>query len=142
MNSHYNNSENGGDDMAKLHAGYWKILVATYFLLLSVVLILPNPWGLFGEQKAPSTNWHWSIRWLKNDKVQHCLAYGLGAGLLLRVGLGWGLVFWVVALHGGIVEIAQHWFPPRTTDLLDWCADLVGGLAASLVRYRLPGRGP
>jgi VanZ family protein len=42
------------------------------------------------------------------------------------------------ALHGIAIEIAQHFIPPRSADILDWYADVAGVTAASVmvVGYR------
>jgi VanZ family protein len=37
------------------------------------------------------------------------------------------------ALHGMATEIAQHFIPMRSADVLDWCADVVGVTVATVI---------
>jgi VanZ family protein len=41
-----------------------------------------------------------------------------------------------VALFAAADEWHQHWVPGRSTDVLDWCADVAGGTLALLLATR------
>ena len=75
------------------------------------------------------------------DKLAHAGIYALLAGLvfhgLRQSGRGWTsrALFWIpvifTALYGASDEFHQYFVPTRTSDLLDWLADVTGGLAAA-----------
>lgn len=69
------------------------------------------------------------------DKVSHLVAYGVLGMLLLRGFRGarharfWRAAAWTLlvgGLYGAFDELHQSWIPGRTTDLLDFAADLAG----------------
>lgn len=83
------------------------------------------------------------------DKLVHFVLY-MVLGLLLARSLRGGrapegdrlparaLLPWAVgiALFAAADEWHQRWVPGRSTDLMDWCADVVGGTLALLVALR------
>ena len=75
------------------------------------------------------------------DKAQHTLAYaGLAlAGLTGRVGRGAVIVIGLLA-HGAAMEFAQALFGWRHGDVLDWCADAVGIIVASVLVWGIRRR--
>lgn len=80
-----------------------------------------------------------------NDKVMHYLGY-LVAGLSITVALP-GRPWWQRALlllaYSGLIEVLQHFMPPRTLSLGDMVANALGiGSGLSLIgafRLCLPG---
>ena len=76
------------------------------------------------------------------DKAQHTVAYaGLTlAGLTGRVGRGAVIVIGLLA-HGAAMEFAQALFGWRSGDVLDWCADAVGVIVASVLVWGIRRRG-
>jgi VanZ family protein len=74
-----------------------------------------------------------------NDKVEHFAAYAALGALPAMDGFGGPrvrfLVFGLVLLLGGLLEILQKLSPGRSCDWLDFAADTGGALAgAALVR--------
>jgi hypothetical protein len=105
----------------------WRLALVGYFLALTFVLLAPNPLAWFRKPSpGPEIPWHWSVRWLKNDKLQHGLAYGAAGGLLRAAAVGPAAGLAACGVHGAIIEWLQPWFPPRACEWWDWCADMVG----------------
>ncbi len=75
------------------------------------------------------------------DKAQHTLAYsGLAlAGLTGRVGREAAIVIGLLA-HGAAMEFAQALLGWRSGDVLDWCADAVGVIVASVLVWGIRRR--
>ncbi len=71
-----------------------------------------------------------------NDKIKHFGAYFGLALLLCYVSSGekpwqrFASILALVATYGAIDELTQGLVPGRTTDFLDWCADLLGASTA------------
>ncbi len=76
--------------------------------------------------------------WVPNDKLMHLLIF-------LVLMMLWQLSFydrafsgfWLLALYGGAIELAQHFFTSRFGDWWDLLADIVG-LALALLLWQLP----
>lgn len=63
------------------------------------------------------------------DKAQHALAFAVLSvlSLLAYAGpKGFWRSFFVLALFGALIEVAQYFSGYRSSDPLDWCADMVG----------------
>ena len=86
------------------------------------------------------------------DKLLHLIEYGGLAALVCRALLGEGLG-WLAAVAGAIVaaslygasdEWHQSFVPMRDSDVRDWVADTLGGMAGALtygvVRWKRPVR--
>jgi VanZ family protein len=78
-----------------------------------------------------------------SDKLLHTVGFfGLGAGFMITL-ISYGvrrlnrivLVVAVMMIYGALDEYTQQFFH-RTTDIKDWCADMIG-LAASVVAVEL-----
>jgi VanZ family protein len=95
------------------------------FTLAAAVLALlslhPHP-----EELIPITMW---------DKLEHFLAYAtlaivLGHAVFLTLGarraLAAALTVLGASAYGVLMEILQHWFPPRTPDVWDAVANAIG----------------
>jgi VanZ family protein len=70
------------------------------------------------------------------DLLLHLSAYGLLTGWFQQLFPGQrGLVVTALFMlgYGGLLEIAQHWFPPRETHWSDFLANASGILLASLL---------
>ncbi len=71
-----------------------------------------------------------------NDKIKHFGAYFGLAFLLCYVTSGdkpwrrFGSILALAAIYGAIDELTQSLVPGRTTDFLDWGADLLGASTA------------
>ncbi|MBI1388069.1 MAG: VanZ family protein [bacterium] len=77
------------------------------------------------------------------DKIAHTFLYGLLGFLFLRALLKgeyaritWraaGLAIALAALYGATDEFHQYFVPNRTTDVMDWLADLSGASLACAI---------
>ncbi len=76
------------------------------------------------------------------DKLFHAVAYGLLGVLLLMsfryqapryTGIQIALAVGIASLYGISDEIHQSFVPGREADVLDWVADTVGALTATLI---------
>lgn len=76
------------------------------------------------------------------DKIEHLTVYGVLGILILRSmrhgesGYSAAQIAAAVAIasaYGISDEVHQYFVPGRTADVLDWCADTAGALAATLV---------
>jgi VanZ family protein len=63
------------------------------------------------------------------DKLVHFVLYAVLGVLLARAIVA-------IALFAAADEWHQRWVPGRSTDLLDWCADVAGGTLALLLAAR------
>lgn len=96
-------------------------------VFLTVILLSSDPWALLGFPPRAEED----VFDDSNDKLYHVIGYfGLSISLLCtgltksrRVFAG--LVI-VASVHGVVIETLQQFFPPRQTDVLDLCANLVG----------------
>ncbi len=76
--------------------------------------------------------------WVPNDKLMHLLIF-LGLMMLWQLSF-YGKTqtgFIGLALYGGAIELAQHFFTSRFGDWWDLLAD-VAGLALGLLLWQLP----
>jgi len=67
------------------------------------------------------------------DKVAHLGLYGILGFLLARVPLPFYWALGVAALFGMMDELYQTLTPHRSSDLLDWTADVLGACLGILV---------
>jgi len=96
-------------------------------VFLTVILLSSDPWALLGFPPRAEED----VFDDSNDKLYHVIGYfGLSISLLCtgltksrRVFAG--LVI-AASVHGVVIETLQQFFPPRQTDALDLCANLVG----------------
>jgi VanZ family protein len=100
---------------------------AAYAVLLTLVLLLPKPWALFGVAQPPSG---------PGDKPIHLVAFLILAALLEASRPPWPFPITVGLLVGYalLTEFAQHLLPVRTFEAMDLVQDLAGialGLAFS-----------
>lgn len=70
------------------------------------------------------------------DKLLHFILYA-GFALTLAMGLRFKWVLLVVAVYGVSDEIHQLWVPGRSGDVADWVADVLGGTAYLLIKWRV-----
>ena len=101
------------------------IPLTVYWLILFVLTSLPS-------NRLPDAK--------INDKIEHYVAFGLLSFLLslafsfqrkVRFLYTWPLMWTIilVALYGMLDELHQLYVPGRYCDILDWTADVLGGLA-------------
>ncbi len=73
------------------------------------------------------------------DKLVHATIYGVLAALMLRSmrhreggysRLQMAAAIALASVYGMTDEVHQYFVPGRTADVLDWCADTAGALAA------------
>ncbi len=77
--------------------------------------------------------------WMPNDKLMHAGVF-CALMLLWQAGFSGRLLLGILslALYGGLVELAQHYYTNRMGDWWDWLADLSGlGLALLLWHYKI-----
>lgn len=73
-----------------------------------------------------------------NDKILHCSAYALlgvsaGSGAYVLDLAPAPLIGWGYAVgHGALLELAQHFTPPRTAEVGDVLADAVGAALGAI----------
>jgi len=97
-----------------------------YGIAILIVSSLPN-------LKSPE------IQFWATDKVAHFLEYAVFAFLAFRSisqfgdqagrGLALWLAFLLLIIFAVVDETRQGFIPGRESDLLDWVADVIGGLA-------------
>ncbi|MCQ2334853.1 MAG: VanZ family protein [Paludibacteraceae bacterium] len=88
---------------------------------------------------------HYTLAFPHADKLIHVAMY-CGLGLVLAAGMQWrrlstrrilGLGFGLPTLFGGLIELIQPYFPPRTCELGDFIADGLGAATGVLLVYLL-----
>jgi len=99
---------------------YQRLLKPLLYLAVGVVFVLALTPGEY------LTNPIFSV-W---DKAQHGLTFAALSVLWLMAysstpNLFWK-GFWVLAVFGALIEVAQYFSGYRNGDPLDWCADMVG----------------
>jgi hypothetical protein len=108
------------------------LLVAAYWVLLTVLLLVPNPAAILGFFRAPKLP--------TNDVGIHFTAFFILSVLVCAARwprrLGWFLVALLVG-YGLLVESLQALVPPRAVELLDYTENVLGVLAASGVYWLL-----
>jgi VanZ family protein len=115
---------------AGVPASVWWSLLALYSLAIFLLSSRPIP---FDTSRLPSGF----------DKVLHAGAFGLWASLALaatarsRPSWAWKRHAWIAAISASIYglcdEVHQMFVPGRSADVLDWVADLTGGILAVLL---------
>jgi VanZ family protein len=115
------------------------LITGAYFVFLTLLLVTPDPLGLFtfGE-RLPRPKLASSI----NDKVAHAGTFAVLIGLIIWSMRGKRLIacFAAVAFYGAATEVIQAFVPNRTADVLDWLADVAGaavGLVLLWLIYRM-----
>lgn len=104
---------------------------------LPVGLWMGIVFGLSSQPSLPKVPGLSAIDW--GDKVCHAIAYAVGGALVWRAFYnlpGWrriAAVLIVIAVYGISDEIHQIYVPPRTFDMLDWSADVVGSALAAII---------
>jgi VanZ family protein len=102
-----------------------RIVCVGYVVYLTLLLFTADPSRLIGvEEKLP-----WALQVLL--PAAHAISFLVLAVLLLTSRWPvprWGIVL-IMAIYGGMTEILQGFFPPRTPEWMDWFQDL-GGIAA------------
>ena len=107
-----------------------RVLTAAFYWFLFIGYLAALYW-VSARQTVPTVD----IEGL--DKVAHAVAY-FGLCVVSRLAFGtlssrrWLATLWAVAvtlLYGAIDEWHQSFVPGRSSDLYDWIADAVGGVA-------------
>ncbi|MGL5097543.1 MAG: VanZ family protein [Planctomycetia bacterium] len=119
-------------------AGLRWTAAAVYMLLLTYLLLTPDPWkaaewagaGMVGGGNGRIPDW-----------LEHLVGYGVLAATTALAAVpatrrGCLVVWAAVCLHGAATEIAQYFLPPRTADPWDFIADVVGA-SLGVVLYML-----
>jgi VanZ family protein len=107
-----------------------RLACSSYWLLLTVLLLAPNPLALFHIHHLPAA--------ASNDKLVHFSCF-----LVLAILVGashFPVRVWMIAAimvaYAVIAEAAQYFSPPRTVDAWDAVCNLAG-LATGTVIYEL-----
>lgn len=107
-----------------------RIGCAAYWVMLTVLLLLPDPMALVGieEDAVPA-----------HDRGVHFLFF-LGLGFLVRASR-WPIRRWALAagvvLYAILIEGLQHFVPSRSVELLDFGENLLGLAAGAGVWWLL-----
>jgi len=112
--------------------GRWEFLTMasavafTYWVILTLELIIPNPWLLVNEGILPLNA---EAARIVASFVHHVLGYGLLAVVLMwaaRASSKRRMYFQIAIVHALVTEAAQLFLPFRTADFLDACFNLFG----------------
>lgn len=111
----------------------WRALLALMVLTITALALSPKP------LEGLSTGW---------DKSNHLLAFAslawVGVQAYWHQPRQWHRLLLVLLAYGIGIEVAQHFLPPRSADLQDVLADMLGALlgiaAAALTRRLAPSR--
>jgi VanZ family protein len=123
-------STNGHPKMILIRVG-----LAVYLLLLSFLLLAPEPLKLLGFTSPPGAS---SLR-----MVHFCLFAVLGFLVWAsRLPVRPGLVLGLLVAYALVTETLQWFVPTRTVELLDYLENLVGLASGGAVGHLLQGRGP
>lgn len=106
-----------------------RVVGVAYWLLLTVVLLAPDPRALLGITRAPGP---------PGGRVEHLVLFGVLALLACasRLPLRRGPMVGLLVGYALLTETAQALVPTRTVELLDYVENLLG-LGAGCVLWRL-----
>jgi hypothetical protein len=112
-----------------------------YWILLTILLLVPNPAGLVGLHHVPIFPW--------GKFGVHLIAFTILC--ILMHAMRWPKPVWwplvvVLMLYGITTESLQNLFPPRTPRVMDGIENCLGILAGSaiywlLLQFARPGVG-
>ena len=110
-----------------------RVVLAVYWLALTVLLLVPDPLKWLGIVRAPGP---------PGGRMQHFLLFGLLAVLVLasRLRLRRGVLLGLLVGYALVTESLQWFVPHRTVELLDFTENLLG-LAAGWGLWWLISRG-
>ena len=99
------------------------LVLTTWTAAISIATLLPS-------SALPASDW------LGFDKLAHVVGWG-GVGMLaFPVFRRPPASLLAASLHGALIEILQRYIPGRSSELLDWVADVMGAaLGVSLAQW-------
>ncbi len=106
-----------------------RLACLAYWVLLSVLLLVPDPWALLGIQRLPG---------LPTRQLEHFIIFTLLTVLVhaSRLPIRRGLLIVLLVSYAIGIEALQALVPQRTVELLDFLENLAG-LAAGTAIWRL-----
>lgn len=113
-----------------------KTAIRTYWPTLLVAMVILYL-SLASGSGLPKTHFHFPHA----DKVVHLLMYFALSGImtidLRRAGKplrqAWLPALLIPIVYGGLIELIQPYFPPRSCELADWLSDAIGALLGTLL---------
>ena len=108
-----------------------RVFCAAYWVVLTVLLLAPDPWALLGLSRLGST--------VSTDRGVHFLMFLILGFLIHASRWPWRLLAFLLVLFFYAVgaELLQWFFPPRTVDALDMVENVVGIAMGSLASWWL-----
>jgi len=108
-----------------------RVVWVAYWLLLTVLLLAPDPLAMLGITSIPGS---------PGGRMEHLLAFFVLALLACasRPRLSWGMLAGLLVGYAVLTETLQALVPTRTVELLDYVENLLG-LAAGWGLCRLIG---
>ena len=96
-----------------------RVVSVAYWLLLTVLLLAPDPLALFGITRVPGP---------PGGRMEHLLLFGVLAFLVCasRPPLRWGPLAGLLVGYALLTETLQVLVPTRTVELLDYAENLLG----------------
>jgi len=108
-----------------------RVFCVAYWGVLTVLLLVPDPWALLGLSRLAST--------ASTDRGVHFLLFFILGFLIHASRWPWRLLAFllVLVLYAVGAELLQWFFPPRSVDALDMVENVVGIALGSLASWRL-----
>jgi len=96
-----------------------RVVSVAYWLLLTVLLLAPDPLALLGITRVPGP---------PAGRMEHLLLFGVLAFLACasRPPLRWGPLAGLLVGYAVLTETLQVFVPTRTVELLDYAENLLG----------------
>ena len=90
-----------------------------YWVGLSLLILVPNPWTLLGFVRAPAQAPDLGVHFVAFVVLGFCT-------VMSRLPIRRRTVFVILTTYAVLIELAQFYFPPRTVELRDFIENLLG----------------